>query len=133
VNETFYRRALLRDRLSQPTGRGRSADPECAGDGRAPLDPAAGFAGQHRPHDAPDAPDTRRDVLALAAGSLVLGRVEPGRSERDVHTPGQLPLRAGSPTPTGFRVYVRWSDGSALTPAQANSLQWHINWLGVEG
>ena len=35
-------------------------------------------------------------------------------------------------TPTGFRVYVRWSDGSALTPAQANSFQWHINWLGVE-
>ena len=35
-------------------------------------------------------------------------------------------------TPTGFRVYVRWSDGSALTPAQANSFQWHINWLAVE-
>jgi hypothetical protein len=34
--------------------------------------------------------------------------------------------------PTGFRVYVRWSDGSSLTPAQANSLRWHINWLGVE-
>ena len=37
-----------------------------------------------------------------------------------------------SATPTGFRVYVRWSDGSALTPAQANSFQWHINWLGVD-
>ena len=37
-----------------------------------------------------------------------------------------------TPSPTGFRVYVRWSDGSALTPAQANSLQWHVNWLGVE-
>ena len=36
-------------------------------------------------------------------------------------------------TPTGFRVYVRWSDGSALTPAQANSFQWHINWLGSRG
>ncbi len=35
-------------------------------------------------------------------------------------------------TPTGFRVYVRWSDGSTLTPAQANSFQWHINWLGIE-
>jgi Zn-dependent M28 family amino/carboxypeptidase len=34
-------------------------------------------------------------------------------------------------TPNGFRVYVRWSDGSALTPAQANSFQWHVNWLGV--
>ena len=37
-----------------------------------------------------------------------------------------------TPSPTGFRVYVRWSDGSALTPAQANSLRWHLNWLGVE-
>jgi zinc metalloprotease ZmpB len=37
-----------------------------------------------------------------------------------------------SATPDGFRVYVRWSDGSALTPAQANSFQWHITWLGVE-
>jgi len=34
-------------------------------------------------------------------------------------------------TPTGFRVYVRFSDGSALTPATANSFQWHINWVGV--
>jgi phage baseplate assembly protein gpV len=37
-----------------------------------------------------------------------------------------------TPSPTGFRVYVRWTDGSTLTPAQANSLQWHVNWLGVE-
>ena len=37
-----------------------------------------------------------------------------------------------SPTPTGFRVYVRWVDNSPLTPAQANSLGWVINWVGVE-
>ena len=37
-----------------------------------------------------------------------------------------------TPSSTGFRVYVRWSDGSVLTPAQANSLQWHVSWLGVE-
>ena len=36
-----------------------------------------------------------------------------------------------TPSTSGFRVYVRWSDGSTLTPAQANSFQWHINWLGV--
>ena len=36
-------------------------------------------------------------------------------------------------TSTGFRIYVRWSDGSSLTPAQANGFQWHVNWLGVEG
>jgi hypothetical protein len=35
-------------------------------------------------------------------------------------------------TSTGFRVHVRWADGSTLTPAKANSLQWHINWLGLE-
>ncbi|WP_445248781.1 hypothetical protein [Microcoleus sp. OTE_8_concoct_300] len=38
------------------------------------------------------------------------------------------------PTPTGFRVYVRfaradWS--AALTPAFANQNQWHINWIAV--
>src|SRR5437763_9908946 len=35
-------------------------------------------------------------------------------------------------TAKGFRVYVRWADGSALTPAQANSLGWYINWIGME-
>lgn len=39
---------------------------------------------------------------------------------------------ATSPTATGFRVYVRWADGSPLTPAQANELGWHINWIGME-
>ena len=37
-----------------------------------------------------------------------------------------------TPTPAGFRVYVRWSNGTALTPAQANSFQWHVNWVGIE-
>src|SRR6266436_1509990 len=35
---SLHRRALLRDRLPQPPGRGRSADPECHCDGRASLD-----------------------------------------------------------------------------------------------
>lgn len=35
-------------------------------------------------------------------------------------------------TATGFRVYVRWVNGNALTPAQANAFNWHINWLGME-
>jgi hypothetical protein len=34
--------------------------------------------------------------------------------------------------PTGFRVYVRWSNGNSITPAQANSMQWHINWIAIE-
>lgn len=37
-----------------------------------------------------------------------------------------------TPSPTGFRVYVRWSNGTNLTPAQANSFQWHVNWVGME-
>jgi hypothetical protein len=36
-----------------------------------------------------------------------------------------------SPTPTGFRVYVRWSTGGSLTPELANQLGWHINWIAV--
>ena len=35
-------------------------------------------------------------------------------------------------TPTKFRVYVRFSNGAALTPAYANARMWHINWLAVE-
>jgi hypothetical protein len=35
------------------------------------------------------------------------------------------------PTPTGFRVFVRWSSGGALTPAIANQYEWHINWIAV--
>jgi hypothetical protein len=35
-------------------------------------------------------------------------------------------------TATSFRVYVRWADGSPLTPATANSYGWHINWIGME-
>ena len=37
-----------------------------------------------------------------------------------------------SPTATSFRVYVRWADGSPLTPANASALGWHIRWIGME-
>ena len=36
-----------------------------------------------------------------------------------------------APTPTGFRVYVRYSTGGSLTPAIANQYGWHINWIAV--
>lgn len=35
------------------------------------------------------------------------------------------------PTPTGFRVYVRYSTGGSLTPAIANQYGWHINWIAI--
>jgi hypothetical protein len=35
-------------------------------------------------------------------------------------------------TATGFRVFVRWSDGNPLTPDTANGFQWHINWIAME-
>jgi len=34
-----------------------------------------------------------------------------------------------NPTPTGFRVYVRYATGGSLTPAVANQNGWHINWI----
>lgn len=37
-----------------------------------------------------------------------------------------------SPTPTGFRIYVRWSDGHAMTPADAQTWGWYVNWVGVD-
>ena len=36
-----------------------------------------------------------------------------------------------NPTPTGFRVYVRWATGGPLTPATANQYGWHINWIAT--
>lgn len=37
-----------------------------------------------------------------------------------------------SATPRGFRIYIQWADKSALTPAQATSLGWHIQWIGIQ-
>lgn len=36
-----------------------------------------------------------------------------------------------SPTPTGFRIFVRFTDDSPLTPAIANGFTWVINWTGL--
>jgi hypothetical protein len=36
------------------------------------------------------------------------------------------------PTATGFRVYVKWSDSSPLTPAQAVTYGWRVAWHGIE-
>src|SRR5688500_729256 len=43
------------------------------------------------------------------------------------------------PTPTGFRLLLRYSwnkptghEQPPLTPADANSWKWHINWIGIE-
>lgn len=33
---------------------------------------------------------------------------------------------------TGFRVYVRFANGTPITPQQANGWQWHINWIGIQ-
>jgi hypothetical protein len=37
-----------------------------------------------------------------------------------------------NPTPTGFRIYVRFSSGANLTPTDANTNQWHIQWVGIQ-
>lgn len=38
-----------------------------------------------------------------------------------------------TPSPTGFRIYVRRVDGLNLTPEEANKTKgWYINWMGVE-
>jgi hypothetical protein len=37
-----------------------------------------------------------------------------------------------SPTATGFRIYIRWSGGQAITPADAQTHQWYVNWIGVD-
>jgi hypothetical protein len=37
-----------------------------------------------------------------------------------------------SATATGFRIFVRWSDGHPITPGDAQTYQWHVNWIGVD-
>lgn len=34
-------------------------------------------------------------------------------------------------TNLGFSIYVRYSGGGALTPAEANKFQWHIQWIAI--
>jgi hypothetical protein len=34
-------------------------------------------------------------------------------------------------TATSFRIYIRWVDGSALSPATANANGWMIDWIGI--
>lgn len=34
------------------------------------------------------------------------------------------------PSMTGFRVYIRFADGSTLTPSDANAFGWSIAWIG---
>jgi hypothetical protein len=37
-----------------------------------------------------------------------------------------------SPTATGFRMYIRWSDGHAMSVADAQNNGWYVNWVGVD-
>ena len=34
------------------------------------------------------------------------------------------------PLGKGFRIFIKWIDGSLLTPKIANDFDWHINWIG---
>lgn len=34
-------------------------------------------------------------------------------------------------TPTGFRLYMRFSDGSPITPSDAMRNQWHVTWVAI--
>ena len=36
-----------------------------------------------------------------------------------------------TPTATGFRIYLRNWNGATLDTAQANSKNWHVQWMGV--
>ncbi|GAA2853728.1 hypothetical protein GCM10010517_11590 [Streptosporangium fragile] len=36
------------------------------------------------------------------------------------------------PTATGFRVYIRWSNGIPLTVEDAQNFGWYVNWIGID-
>ncbi|GAA4633319.1 hypothetical protein GCM10023196_070400 [Actinoallomurus vinaceus] len=37
-----------------------------------------------------------------------------------------------SPAATGFDIFIRWADGHAISPADAISGGWYVQWIGVE-
>jgi len=37
-----------------------------------------------------------------------------------------------TPSPTGFRIYIKWSDANPLTPANAQGMGWYIQWIGIQ-
>jgi hypothetical protein len=37
-----------------------------------------------------------------------------------------------SPTPTQFRIYVRWPDGAQLRPPTATANGWHVKWMAIQ-
>lgn len=37
-----------------------------------------------------------------------------------------------TPSPTGFRIYVRRPSGTQPTTADANTAGWHVKWIGVQ-
>ncbi|MFZ4818830.1 MAG: hypothetical protein ACOYLU_09300 [Limisphaerales bacterium] len=37
-----------------------------------------------------------------------------------------------NPRKNGFRIYLRWPHGGAITPDYANAKGWHISWCGIE-
>ncbi|MBB2913111.1 hypothetical protein FHS43_004409 [Streptosporangium becharense] len=37
-----------------------------------------------------------------------------------------------NPTATGFRVYIRWSNGAHIIPDDAVTNGWYVNWIGVD-
>jgi hypothetical protein len=37
-----------------------------------------------------------------------------------------------TPSPTGFRIYIRRPSGAQPTPADANAAGWHVNWIGIQ-
>jgi hypothetical protein len=51
-------------------------------------------------------------------------------------TSGHWELTGGgavyTPTPTGFRIYIRRSAGTKLTPADATAAGWHVKWIGIQ-
>ena len=71
------------------------------------------------------------DVDTSAAGFASTPRYFTSLGGNTNHLLAQGITAIYSPTPNGFRIYLRNSDGSALTPAIANSYQWHVQWLGV--
>ena len=72
------------------------------------------------------------DVDTSAAGFTTTPNYISSLDGRTRHWSAVGAGRIYNATPTSCRIYVQWVDRSALTPANANEMNWHINWIGME-
>jgi hypothetical protein len=72
------------------------------------------------------------DVNTAAAGFTATPRYVTALHGATTHWATTGGSSVYTPSPTGFRIYVRWSNDNPLTPANAQGMGWYIQWIGIQ-